>query len=270
MNNPPFGPEDLKEPPLSGPDFLRLLSAERQRLYPDPPPFYQELSKGTLARELVGLWVKNQYVYWESDLVYSTAAIFCKTNEEDTRTHILRKMVCIEGREIVNDLVGWTTPAYEELWLRLGEALGVSRDEVAAWDTFTRTHFATSTLRLLSRYWEWTWLDGVAGLYAGDLLGRDHLGSARDALERHYGLSGDALAFFDAYLGDVGEDIPWEEETLAYWACTRERQLTAARAFRNRLDIEYQMVLPLHAAATGTTPLQVPAGTTPGVSAAGV
>ena len=63
----------------------------------------------------------------------------------------------------------------------------------------------------------------------------------------------------------MGEDIPWEEETLAHWACTRERQLTAARAFRKRLDIEYQMVLPLHAAATGTTPLQVPAGTTPGV-----
>ena len=40
MNNPPFGPEALKEAPLSGPDFLKLLSDERQRLYPDPPPFY--------------------------------------------------------------------------------------------------------------------------------------------------------------------------------------------------------------------------------------
>ncbi|MCH7607932.1 MAG: hypothetical protein IIC94_05125 [Chloroflexi bacterium] len=265
MNNPPYGPDDLKEAPLSGPDFLKLLSEERQRQYPGPPPFYDALSKGTLGREIVQLWVKNQYAYWDSDLVYSTAAIFCKTNEEDTRTHILRKMVCIEGKEIVNDINGWTTPAYEELWLRLGEALGVSRGEVAAWSTFTRTYFATSTLRLLSRYWEWTWLDGLAGMYAGDLFGRDYLGAAREGLERHYGLSGGALAFFDAYVGDVSEDIGWEEEALAYWACTRERQLTAARAFRNRLDIEYQMVLPLHAAASGTTPLQVPAGTKPGV-----
>ena len=263
MNQPPFSPEDLKDPPLSGDDFIALLHEQRRRQYPDPPPFYQELFKGTLKREFLELWVKNLHGYWENDLVYSTGAIFCKTNEEATRTHILRKMVCIEGKELVNDLNGWTTPAYEELWLRFGEALGVSREEVASWNTFTRSYYASSTLRLLSRWWEWSWLDGIASFYAGDLFGRDYLGSARDALKQHYGLADDTLEFFGAYVEDVSGDLPWEEETLAYWCCTRERQLTAARAFRNRLDIEYQLVHPLHAATSGTTPLQVPVGTTP-------
>ena len=168
-------------------------------------------------------------------------------------------MVCIEGKDVVNDLVGWTTPAYEELWLRFGEGLGLSREEMTDWKVFTRSHFAMSTLCLLSRWWEWTWLDGVASFYAGDQYGRDVLGRACEALESHYGLPESSLEFFRAYLEDVSADIPWEQEALAYWACTTERQLTAARAFRARLDIEYQLVQPLHTAATGgPMPPQVP------------
>ena len=118
-------------------------------------------------------------------------------------------------------------------------------------------------MRLLSRSWEWSWLDGIASFYAGDLFGRDYLGLARDALKRHYGLADDALEFFHAYVEDVSGDLQWEEEALAYWCCTQERQLTAARALRTRLDIEYQLVHPLHAATSGAAPLQVPVGTTP-------
>jgi len=61
------------------------------------------------------------------------------------------------------------------------------------------------------------------------------------------------------YLEDVATHIPWERETLAYWCCTRERQLTAAKAFRYRLDIEYQLLLRANTARTAESlPLQVP------------
>lgn len=259
MNQPPYGPEDLKDPPLSGPEFVTLLHQQRAHKYPAPPPFYQALFDGTLKRELVQLWVKNLYAYWDHAMHYSTGAIFAKTNEENVRTHILHKLVCIEGKEVVNDLTGWTTPAYEELWLRLGEGLGVTREDATSWKTFTRSYFAISTLCLLSRWWEWTWLDGLASLYAGDLLGHELMSRAHDALKQHYGVREEHLEFFRAYLEDVAGDLPWEEEALAYWTCTTERQLTAARAFRNRLDIEYQIVLPLQMVASGERdPLRVP------------
>ena len=80
-----------------------------------------------------------------------------------------------------------------------------------------------------------------------------------DALKNNYGLPEASLEFFRVYLEDVESHLPWEEETLAYWACTKERQLTAARALRNRLDIEYQLLQPVHVAVTtGQVPLQVP------------
>jgi pyrroloquinoline quinone (PQQ) biosynthesis protein C len=259
VNHPPYRPEDLQTPPVNGAAFLESLHQQRAEKYPDLPPFYAALARGSLGRESIGLWVKNLYAYWDDALQFSTGALFAKTNDEDTRTHILRKMVCIEGKDVVNDLTGWTTPAYEELWLRFGESLGLQRDEIASWKLFTRSYFAMSTLKLLSRYWEWSWLDGIAALYAGDLLGSACMRVAHEGLQEHYAVPHDALEFFRVYLEDVDGDIPWEREKLSYWACTTERQLTAGRAFRNRLDIEYQLALPLHVAATGDRlPLQVP------------
>jgi pyrroloquinoline-quinone synthase len=259
MNHPPYGPEDLKDPPLSGDAFIRELHRQKSEKYPDPPPLYQDLIAGKLKRGDLELWAKNMYEYWDQCMVFSTGAIFVKTNEEGTRTHILRRMVDIEGEEVVNDLTGWTTPAYEELWLRFAEGLGLRREDVLNWKTFTRTHFAISTLNLLSRWWEWSWLDGIASFYAGDLLVKENMGRIEEALRTHYGLRDESLEFFRVCLGDAESHLPWEEETLAYWACTTERQLTAARALRNRLDIEYQALLPVYTAATtGQMPLQVP------------
>lgn len=259
LNHPPYGPEDLKEAPLPGPEFIKLLQKQRVEKYADPPPFYQALYDGTLKRESLELWVKNLYYYWDYGQQFSTGAIYIKTNEEATRTKMLRKLVKIEGKEIVNDLVGWTTPAWEELWVRFGEGLGMKREDITGWKTFTRSYFAVCTLALCSRWWEWSWLDGVANFYAGDTLGKDLMSKAHAALKRHYGVADEHLEFFTNYLSDVEEDIPWEEECLSQWACTIERQLTAARAFRYRLDIEYQLVQPLHTAATSEQlPLQVP------------
>ena len=85
------------------------------------------------------------------------------------------------------------------------------------------------------------------------------MGKAAEALATHYGIAAEHLEFFGHFTADAEEDLGWEESTLAEWACTTERQLTAARAFRYRLDIDYQYVQPAHAAiTTGEFPVQVP------------
>lgn len=259
MHHPPYGPEDLEAPRLPGPQFIELLHQQRREKYPEPPPFYQALFNGTLKRQDLELWVKNLYYYWDYGSWYSTGAIFAKTDEENVRCDVLKKLVNVEGKNVVNDLNGWTTPSYEELWLRFGEGLGLARDEITSWKMFTRSYFATTTLCVYARWWTWSWLDGIASFYAADLLGKEVMSAAHEALKKHYDIPDEHLDFFTNYVQDVTNDIPWEEEALAYWACTTERQLTAARAFRTRLDIEYQLVLPLLVVATGERmPFQVP------------
>ena len=259
LNHPPYNADDLKAPPLAAPEFIDTLRHQRAERYPEHPPFYQLLYDGALSKDDLRLWAMNHYYLLDHGLQFSTAALYVKNNDEPTRTHQLRKLVKIEGRDIVNDLVGWTTPAYEELWLRFCEALGLERDEVTAWRNFTRSYFAVSTLSLCSRWWEWSWLDGIASLFAADLLARDVYSRAADALRDKYGLAEEHLEAFRCIVRDAEEDLPWEEAALVEWACTTERQLTAARAFRYRLDIDYQYVQPVHAAiTTGAYPVQVP------------
>lgn len=259
MSELPYGPDDLRDPPLSGDAFIRFLHEEKDRKYPEPSPLYQSLYDGRCGKGHLRIWIKDMYAYWDHAMVYSTGAIFVKTNHEEIRTNILRKLVDIEGKEVVNDLTGWTTPAYEELWLRLGEGLGITREEILSWKSFTRTHYAITTLCMLSRWWEWTWLDGIASLYAGDLHGRDTLGKVYEGIKKHYDVPEKNLEFFRVYREDVNSHIPWEEKALSDWCCTRERQLTAARAFRKRLDIENQLPVAADRAATsGQMPLQVP------------
>jgi hypothetical protein len=55
---------------------------------------------------------------------------------------------------------------------------------------------------------------------------------------KHYSIAPEALRFFDAVLQDANVHLKWGVGTLAYWACTTERQLKAARALQTRLGIE--------------------------------
>jgi pyrroloquinoline quinone (PQQ) biosynthesis protein C len=260
MSQLPYGPEDLASPPLAGAAFLELLAENYSRKLCTPPEFFAALYEGNLNREQLQTWIKDQYFYWDN-LYFSTAGIYIKTNDHQVRPKLLRRLVWIEGKSIVRDVrPDWRTPAYEELWVRLGGFFGLTRDEIEEWQPYTRTFFSISTLCLYSRGWEWTWLDGIANLYASDLYYRDVLTKAKDALQEKYGVPEENLAFFDNLLTDTADNIAWEEEALGYWACTTERQLTAARAFRERLDIEGQCLVGVTQALAGSTPFQTPRG----------
>jgi len=239
---PPLTPEQLKRPPLPGDEFVLQLQKQKTKKYSELPAIYQAMVDGSLEREYVEAWLKDSYYYWDN-LYRAVGGCFVKINHEELRSRVLVKMVNIEGKQLGHEWNGSNTPAYEELWLRLAEGLGVPRAEVLAWKPFSRTHFSISTLALYSHGYEWTWLDGIASLYAGDLHMYECMTQARDALRTRYQVPEAALAFFDAYLPDTEQDLQWEAADLAYLCCTTERQHTAGRAFRERLDIENQVAL---------------------------
>ena len=259
---PPLTPEQLKAPPLSGDAYLRHLRDEKSRKYPELPPIYRAMRDGSLEREYLDAWIKDLYPYWDN-LHLSVGGAFVKINIEEVRSRVLVKLVNVEGKELGRQWNGATTPAYEELWLRFAEGARVPRAEVLAWKPFSRTHFAITTLALYSKGYEWTWLDCLASLYAGDLHQHECLSVAYEALRTHYQVPEQSLEFFRAFLADAEHDIQWLEKDLAYLCCTTERQHTAARAFRERLDIENQVVLGTWLAreaekSGGRVPTQVP------------
>ena len=262
MSQLPYGPEDLAQPALSPTAFLELLDSDYDRKTAVTPSVYDQIIAGTLDLEILKCWVKDMYLYWDT-LYLSTGGIFIKTNETKSREGLLRKLVEVEGRVVVNDVVpSWTNPAYEEMWLQFAEGLGVAREEVTSWQTFTRSYFSISTLCLYSRGWEWSWLDGVANLYAADRFYVEYFPRIAESLRDSYNVSKDLLNVFDAIVTDAMENILFERSTLSHWACTTERQLTAARAFRERIDIEQQLLSSVNELIdSGELPFQIPKGT---------
>jgi pyrroloquinoline quinone (PQQ) biosynthesis protein C len=259
---PPLTPEQLKAPPLAGDDYMKLLRQQKAEKYPELPPIIRAMADGSLERDYLELWIKDSYYYWDN-LYRAVGGVFVKINLEEVRNHLLVKLVNVEGKELAHEWNGSTTPAYEELWLRFAEGAGIPRAEMLAWKPFTRTHLAVTTLELYSKGYEWTWLDGVANTYAGDLHQRECLGQAYEALRTTYRVPENALEFFQVVLADIDNDLVWEEKYLPYLCCTTERQHTAARAFRERLDIENQAILGAWLAreadkAGGRVPTQVP------------
>ncbi len=258
-NQTPFGPNELSKPAVTGAAFIAFLHEEKKRKCSTPPPFLQAMYDGNLTQEDLIMWVKDLYPYWSEALVYSVGAIYIKTNDEPLRTQMLRRMVDVEGKDVVEDLTGWNTPSYEELWLQFGELLGVDRSEIFQWNQFTRTYFSMRTLMTYSRYWDWSWLDGIATWYAADLYWIDQFTKIQNALNNNYKIPNQLQLFINVLLEDAQSHIHWEEEGLRYWACTTERQLSASRAFRERLDIEYQLLVALdEARGSGSLPFQVP------------
>lgn len=239
---PPLTPEQLKAPPLAGDAFVKRLQQQKAEKYPGLPPVHTAIADGSLEREYLDAWIKDSYVYWDS-LYKAVGGVFVKINAEDVRGRFLVKLGNIEGKVLAQQWNGSSTPAYEELWLRFAEAAGIPRAETLVWKPFTRTHFALTTLQLYSHGYEWTWLDGVAATYAADLHHNQSLSAIQQALATRYHVPQAALEFFRVVIADTQSDIDWAEEQLAYLCCTTERQHTAARAFRERLDIENQAAL---------------------------
>ena len=262
MAQPPLTPAELRAAPLSGRAFVQMLNAARSQKYPDLPPLYRAMTGGELEQDYLQAWIKDMYGYWDQ-LYYSTGGVFVKQNYEPVRINVIKKLVNIEGKDLARQFNGATTPAYEELWLRFGEGMGIPRAETQAWKAFTRTHFAITTLNLYSHGYEWTWLDGIASFYAADLHSQACLQAAHEALHRHYNAPAQALEFFRSYLADVANDLAWEAAALEELSCTTERQHTAAKAFRERLDMENQVAAAVWAAKDAAEkheplPVQVP------------
>ena len=168
MNQPPFDRKDLSVPPLDGPEFIQLLHDQRNEMYPQPPAFYEALIEGRLSREVLALWVKNQYYYWGYGLTFSTGAIVCKTNEPALRRLMIRKSVRVEGKNVVNDL----NPEWVETLLR-GAVAAIRR---RARNRPRRGDFLPPVHPLLLRR--------LDALPAGPLVGMELAGRHRQLLRR--------------------------------------------------------------------------------------
>ena len=107
--------------PWSQEEFTEELRQVGRRRYHDRHPFHIRMNSGQLTRDELQCWVANRY-YYQKSIPVKDALLISRCPERDVRRHWVQRIVDHDGTA--------TEPGGIEKWLRLGEGIGLSRNEL--------------------------------------------------------------------------------------------------------------------------------------------
>lgn len=213
--------------------FLARLREVGERAYHDKHPFHVAMNEGRLSPEALRGWVTNRF-YYQRNIPIKDAAILSNCPLREVRRvwiHRITDHDGVDGGEASRQEEGGI-----EAWLRLGEACGVSRDDllqdrqvepgvrfaVDAYVTFART-----------QPWPVAVASSLTELFAPDLM------SARlAAFEKFYGwIDSAGLDYFRRRITQARRDSDDALKITMEHCNTRELQEAAIGALQFKCDL---------------------------------
>jgi pyrroloquinoline-quinone synthase len=212
---------------LASPDeFIAELRAQGTR-YHNLHPFHQRMDSGELTREELRRWVTNRF-YYQKCIPLKDAAILSNCPEVAVRREWIQRILDHDGTAEGTGGI--------ESWLRLGEALGVSRRELESErGVLPGVRFAVDAYVNFAR--QKPWIEAVASSLT-ELFGPAAIRVRLDALERHYPWIDPAgLEYFRARLVQAPRDADYALELTVQRCRTREQQGAAVAALRFKTEV---------------------------------
>jgi pyrroloquinoline-quinone synthase len=225
--------------PLTSDAFVDALRAQSQR-YHHKHPFHVLMNEGRLSRAQIQGWVANRF-YYQKSIPIKDAAILSNTPDPAIRRRWIGRIVDHDGAAEGQGGI--------EAWLRLADAVGLSRPEVLeerhvvpgvrfagdAYVTFARTR---------------PWIEAVAASLT-ELFAPDLMSERIAAFERYYTWVDPAgLAYFKARLQQAPRDATYALELVTRYCRTREQQERAIAALSFKCDVLWSMLDAIHHAYT--------------------
>jgi pyrroloquinoline-quinone synthase len=212
--------------PSSPEDFIAHLRAQGTR-YHNLHPFHRRMDAGSLSREELQRWVTNRF-YYQKCIPLKDAAILANCPEVDVRREWIRRIIDHDG---TTDGTGGI-----ESWLALGEALGVSREELESEQrVLPAVRYAVDAYVNFAR--RKSWIEAVASSLT-ELFGPAAIRVRLEALERHYDWIDPAgLEYFRTRLVKAPHDARYALEVVVERCQTREQQEAAVAALRFKTEM---------------------------------
>ncbi len=222
----------LTDPTGTATDEFVAALREHSRRYHDQHPFHRRMNAGELDPEQIRCWVANRFCY-QAAIPRKDAAILANCPDREVRRRWLRRIVDHDGTA---DGEGGI-----EAWLRLGEAVGLTRGEmedqrhvvpgvrfaVDAYVTFARTR---------------PWVEAVASSLT-ELFAPDLMAERLAAFERHYTwIDPQELTYFRARLTQAPRDSAHALEVVTEHCRTPEQQAAALAALSFKCDVLWSML----------------------------
>jgi pyrroloquinoline-quinone synthase len=219
-------PGAVPEPPWPPEEFVARLRAQGSR-YHNLHPFHVRMDAGELTREELQRWVANRF-YYQRCIPLKDAAILANCPDLDVRREWI-------GRIVDHDGTGPGTGGIES-WLRLGEALGVPREELESERrVLPAVRYAVDAYVNFARHKPW--IEAVASSLT-ELFGPAAIKVRVAALERHYPWVDPAgLEYFRTRLELAPRDAQHALDIVVDRCVTREQQERAVAALRFKTEM---------------------------------
>jgi pyrroloquinoline-quinone synthase len=207
-------------------EFVSHLRAQGTR-YHDLHPFHRRMDEGALTPEELQRWVTNRF-YYQKCIPLKDAAIVANCPEVAVRRQWIQRIIDHDG---TTDGTGGL-----ESWLRLGEALGVSRAElVSERRVLPAVRYAVDAYVNFAR--QKPWIEAVASSLS-ELFGPAAIRVRLEALERHYEWIDPAgLEYFRTRLVKAPQDAEYALDLTVERCRTREEQEAAVAALRFKTEM---------------------------------
>jgi pyrroloquinoline-quinone synthase len=185
------------------------------------------MDAGELTREELRRWVANRF-YYQACIPLKDAAIMSNCPEVEVRREWISRIVDHDGTEEGTGGI--------ESWLRLGEALGVSREElVSERQVLPAVRFAVDAYVNFAR--QRPWIEAVASSLT-ELFGPSAIKVRLAALEEHYPWIDPAgLQYFRDRLVLAPRDANYALRLVVERCVTREQQERAVAALKFKTEV---------------------------------
>jgi pyrroloquinoline-quinone synthase len=207
-------------------EFTARLRAQGTR-YHNLHPFHRRMDAGELTPEELQRWVANRF-YYQRCIPLKDAAILSNCPEIEVRREWISRIIDHDG---TSEGTGGI-----ESWLRLGEALGVSREEL-----LSEQHVLPAVRYAVDAYVNFArqkpWIEAVASSLT-ELFGPAAIRVRLEALERHYDWIDPAgLEYFRARLVQAPRDAQYALDLVVERCRTPEQQEAAVAALRLKSEL---------------------------------
>ncbi len=222
--------------PLPPPEFTKALLQEAQETHPWlHHRLFDMIYRGELSPPRLRSVIRQQGCFFLDTLRHAAWKIisvggYTPTFEDLERQRALIPLVVQEGGE---DMVGGKTTAHAYLFIRLAEALGVSRDELFSTEYLPTTIIEKNELFFLQRSGTLEALCG--GNIATESINPIHMRRMAEAMEKHYGVDRAALDFYYVHVEVEADHAERAVRILSKLAVSDEDQARGRLAMRRAI-----------------------------------
>lgn len=212
---------------LLTPQELEVALRAQHRRYHHLHPFHVRMNAGELTPEEVRRWVANRF-YYQKNIPLKDAAILSNCPELEVRRVWIGRIVDHDGQA--------TGSGGIEAWLKLGEAVGLSRSEL-----LDEQHVLPGVRYAVDAYVNFCrsrpWIESVAASLT-ELFGPDAIRDRLVALESHYRWIDPAgFDYFRVRLQQAPKDASYALNLVLHHCRTIEMQQRAVQALAFKCDL---------------------------------